>query len=133
MSARIIQIIKPLEKILAFYIKKDILEKYQDAKVELLRDFEDQGFNFPLEIYSIANNFTTGRFGDYIEKSSVPVFALIERGKKTTVEPLHLYKGGLVLSDDIEGYLGMLNEDATDSKETEIEFRIKALEYLRDG
>jgi hypothetical protein len=132
MSAKILQVVKPTNNLYNIYVGGWILEKDKESKEIFLDEVKSEGLLFPQDIEELAKEFSCHRIG-LLEQIHVFALALVERGKKTAVEPLHLIKGQLVLSDEVEGYLGLLGAGEPDEDLFKVEYKIKALEALRDG
>jgi hypothetical protein len=134
MSAKILQIIKPSKSLYNVYVGNWILKKDKKQFAIFLDEVKSEGFTFPNNIKEIAQEFSSNNIG-LLDRIHVFALALVERGKKTSVEPFHLVDGSLVTSDDVEGFLGMYAEGEPIDEEGGImlSYKIKALEVLRDG
>jgi hypothetical protein len=134
MLGKIVQIIKPAETLYNLYVAKFVLEKDKERIAEVLDVIKSEGYDFHNNLEEIAKDYAGTQGNALVEQIHVFALALIERGKKTSVEPLHLVKGQLVTSDDVEGYLGMIGEgEPDDGGFSKYDATLKALELLRDG
>jgi hypothetical protein len=132
MSVKILQIMQAPEDLHTVYVSRWILDKDLEKIQAFLEEVKHECLRFPNDIDVIAKNAEA--YDDpCIYRTKVIALALVEKGNKTYVVPLHLVKDNLVLSDEIDGYLGMVSMGSVDEEDMLTSYAIEALEALRDG